>query len=299
MRRRLRYLGPLAAAILVSAVMLIVHGCKPKEQLDPHFRPRFKESKFKDVTGDPAEGPINAFVTLGVFDFDGDYFMPEGIIERGTYVQWLIRAWNIYYRDEPKQWIRLAEVTPNAGWTYGDVMPHTPLYPYLEGMIQAGLPVGFEKGEWDYARNLKREQLILLRDGVVMGKEAVLAPEEVRDDYRVSLRSMLSDADEIEELYLKAVASDIAEGEAIRLAFKDVDLVNREQKPMLQPGRLVSRREAVLSLSKLGRRTYKHASVKALGSWKPLPDEEQKALDKADEDKRHAASGGHDHEHEH
>ncbi len=297
MRRRLRY--PVLALLIVgvSVAAALFFGCRPKEQLDPHFRPKYEKADLKTVVGDPCEDIVKAFVELGVFDMQATGFLPDSHVDRGTFVTWLIRAWDIYYRDKPNKWIRLAEVTPEATWTYNDVMPHTPLYPYLEGMIQAGMLVGFEQGEWDYSQNLTREQLILLRDSVVMGRDAVFAPEEERDDYRVALRTFLADADAVSETHLRAVASDLLEGESIRLAFKDVDVSNKASRPTLHPTQLVTNREAVFALSKLGDRTYKHAGVKPLGEWKPLPEDEQKALDEADQKARKAVSGGHGHQH--
>ena len=298
MRSRLRGLGLILALITVSAIVAAFYGCRPKKQLDPHFRPRYDKAVFKDMRGDPLEETLVAFVKLGVFDFSGGGdFQPDECLERGTFLTWLMRAWNIYYRDQPKTWIRLAEITPNSTWTYGDAMPNTPLYPYLEGMIQAGKLVGFEQGEWQYSRRLTREELILLRDSVVRGHKAVWAPEEERDDYRVSLRTFLSDADDVTEEYLPAVANDVSEGESIKLAFPDVNLADREHKPALQPAKLVTRGEAAQALSKLGKRNFRNAGVAALGEWKLLSKDEWTALDKKDEEIRKAFGGGHDHEH--
>ncbi|MBM3500027.1 MAG: hypothetical protein FJX74_15310 [Armatimonadetes bacterium] len=286
-------------AILLSAAgaAAVFAGCRPSEELDPHLRPKFKEADVKGVVGDPCEEIVKAFVELGVFDSQATYFDPDGVVDRGTFVTWLVRAWNIYHRDHPKKWIRLAQVTAQSTWTYNDVMPHTPLYPYLQGMIDAGVLVAFEKGEWDYSHTLKREQLILLRNAVVTrpDRDAVFAPEEERDDFRVALRAFLADADSVSEPYLPAVAYDCTRGESIALAFPDVDLEARESKPTLGPARQVKNREAVFALSKLGDRTYKHASVSGLGPWEPLPEDEQKALDEADQAARKAVAGGHEH----
>jgi len=285
------------AVVVLSAAVIILRGCRSKEELDAHFRPRFTEVDLKDTLGDPEEGMIRALVKLGVFDFQVTYFQPDAPVERGTFITWLIRAWNIFHRDQPKLWVRLAEVSPKSTWVYGDVMPHTPLYAYLQGAIEAGILVGWEKDEWDYAKNLTREQMILLRDSVTVGPhpEKVSAPEEERDDYRVQLRSFLSDADEITEEYLPAVHYDLAEGETIRIAFKDVDLSKSEPKPTLSPSKLVTRREVVRALSQFGKRNCKN--VQAIGAWEPLPEEEQQALDEKDEATRKSASGGHDHHH--
>ncbi|MBM3471899.1 MAG: hypothetical protein FJX75_01335 [Armatimonadetes bacterium] len=295
MRSRLCAVGLILALISASAIVAALYGCKPKEQLDVHFRPRYENATFKDMRGDPLEETLAAFVRLGVFDFSGgEAFLPKATLERGTFLTWLVRAWNIYYRDQPKRWVRLAEVKPNAPCQFGDAMAHTPLYPYLQGMVEAGRLVGPEQGEWQYSRRITRQELILLRNSVVLGggrngREKVWAPEEERDDYRIRLRSYLSDADETREEYLAAVANDIAEGESIKLAFTDVNLADREHKPALKPLDLVTRREAVQALSKLGERNFRNAGVAALGEWKPLSKEEAKALDKADEVKRKGA----------
>jgi len=291
MPRRLRHALILLAVALVSAAAAAFIGCRPKEQLDPHFRPKYAKADLRSVAGDPCEGIVKAFVELGVFDAQSTYFDADGHIDRGTFITWLLRAWDIYYRDDPKMWIRLAKATPESTWTYSDVMPHTPLYPYLEGMIQAGILVGFEKGEWGYSELLTREQLVLLRNSVVLGRDAVFALEEERDDYRVSLRSFLTDADAVTEAYMPAVATDLGRGETIKLAFPDVDLDTRDPKPTLHPTQLVTNREALFALSKLGKRNYRNAQVKGLPEWKPLSEEAQKALDEADAAARESASG--------
>jgi len=299
MGRRLRASGLVLALLTVFAVVVALHGCKPKEQLDPRFRARPGETTFKDMRGDPLEDTLTAMLKLGVFDFPGGgWFQPKECIERGQFLTWLVRAWDIYYRDQPKVWIRLAEVTPNSTWTYADAMPHTPLYRYLEGTIQTGRLVGFEKGDWQYSRRLTREELILLRNSVVGGRESrdmVWAPEEERDDYRVSLRTFLSDADEVSEEYLAAVQNDLTRGESIKLAFPDVKLEAGESKPALHPSKLVTRREAVQALTKLGKRNFRNAAVGALGEWKPLTQEEAAELDKQDEAARKSFGGAHEH----
>jgi hypothetical protein len=165
-------------------------------------------------------------------------------------------------------------------------------------MIDAGCLVGFEKGEWHYARSLTREQLILLRNSVVYGRSTVWAPEEERDDYRVQLRAFLKDADAVSEEYLYAVAQDLVKGKqkgnegAMALAFTDLKF-GGDEPPTLDPVRAVRRREAARSLSVLAGRNHEHALLPALGEWKPLPEDEQKALDDQLEKARKDASGSH------
>lgn len=293
MTRRVGCIALIAVLILVGALSALLWERTHREQLDPHFRPRFAKAEFKDLVGDPLEEVVTSLVTLGVLDFNEGYFQPDAHLERGTFVRWLVRAWNIFHRDQPKLWIRLASVSPNSTWTYGDVMPHTPLYPYLEGMIQAGIPVGFEQGEWSYGRDLNRQEMVFLRNAVAMGRDAVWAPEEEREDYRVQLRSILSDADEVAEEYLCAIHNDVTRGETIRIAFTDVDLTKRNPKPALDPSRLVTRREVIRAISQFGKRNYKN--VRALGKWEPLTEAEAKALDEADHAAREAARGRHEH----
>jgi len=293
MGRRFDFALLLLPIIVVLTVAAVFVGCRPSEQLDPHFRPKYEKADLRTVKGDEIEPIVKAFVELGVLDAQPTYLDPKGTLDRGTFLTWLIRAWNIYYRDEPDVWIRLAEVASGSGNHYSDVMPHTPLYPYLEGMVQAGRLVGFQKGEWGYSQTLARQELILLRNSVVLGREAVFADEAVRDDFRVSLRAFLADADSVPEQYLPAVATDLTRGRSIALAFQDVELDNAAQKPKLLPTKQVTHREAILALSELGERNYRNAQVKALGEWKPLSEEEQKALDAADQAARDKASAGH------
>ncbi|MGQ9730591.1 MAG: hypothetical protein ACUVX8_04885 [Candidatus Zipacnadales bacterium] len=292
----------LAALLLAALIVMVAFGCRKREQLPPVFRPYYDKSEFTDLKGDPIEEIVDGLVRLGVLQHNSGIFGPDQTVERGTFIQWLVRAHNIYWRDKPSKWIRLAPVEPGVPWSYLDVMPHTDLFPYLQGMIEAGRPVGFEPpgGEYGYARNLTREQLILLRDGVVLGGAEVVAPEAELDDYRVHLRSVFQDADTITEEYLPAVAADLREGGTIALAFPDIHLGGAE-KALLEPGKLVTRREAIMALSQLGAvgpkkkpRSYKHAF--ALGDWPPLTEAERKALEEEMLAKRRAVTGhAHDH----
>jgi hypothetical protein len=282
MRPRLAIVG---AAIAVVVVLALV-GCKllggrQQPMLDPIFRP-LGPCEYIDIKGDPAEEAIRALAELGVFQYVTGRFDPDGPVLRGEFVTWLVRANNIFFRDDPSMWLKLA--SRDEAKIYMDVVPREECFPYVQGMLNAGYPLGFETREWHYARDLSREQFIFIRDGLCLGAEAVLGDPLLVDQDRVILRSFIKDADAVTEHYVPAVLADLSEGNTAELAFGRPD--------RLCPRKAATRREAALALSELRGRTYEQAQ-QVLPKWVPLPESARKEL----EEREKAEQQSHSHTH--
>jgi hypothetical protein len=277
--RRRGVAGALLAAALGAA---LAGGCRSggKATLDDLLRPTDTEAKFEDIKGDPAEEVIKAFVKLGVLDSSGSHFGPGVAMPVGEFATWLVRANDIMFRDQPSRQIRLA--SPRELPVFNDVPSSSPRFPYVQGMVNAGYVVAFDRTEFGGDRNLTCEWLILLRDGVDLGRGKVLGDPAAYEDLRTRLRPLLKDADDISNECLAAVLADVTEGSTIRLAFGRSD--------RLQPRRVVTRKEAVLALSELRGRTWREA-LTIEPKWEPLPPDQQK---KAEEE---APAEGDSHEH--
>ncbi len=287
-RKRLR-LTVVGTVVLIAVVLLLV-GCglfgrRRSSQLNWVFRPVAK-CEFIDIEDDPEEDVIRELADLGVFEYGEGYFTPDSPVLRGEFIIWLLRANNIFWRDTPSKWIKLASLDEPK--RYMDVPPHEHSFPYVNGMLNAGCPLGFETRELHYQRDMSRERLIFVRNGLCLGADVVLPDPVLVDEYRVRLRSFLEDADSVTEEYVPAVLADLLEGNTTKLAFGDTD--------RLCPKKTVTRREAALALSEVRGRTYKQATDEVLPKWVPLPEAERKRLEE-EEAARREQIRGHSHQH--
>jgi hypothetical protein len=277
------------ALVLVFCVLALV-GCRllgrrQGPMLDDIFRPKAKECTFTDIEDDPAEQVIRTLAELGVLEsFEGP-FWPTSPVLRGEFVTWLVRANNIFFRDEPAMWVPLA--SRDEPKIYMDVPPHEPCFPYVNGMLNAGYPLSFETREFNYQHDLSREQLVFIRDGLCLGPDAVLGDPVLLDEDRVRLRSFLEDADAVTEHYVPAIISDLAEGDTIKLAFGGTDT--------LSPRKAATRSEAALALSELRGRTCQQAVDEVLPKWVPLPESAQKELEEAQQAEEAEEADEHSH----
>lgn len=287
-RKRLR-LAAVGILVLVTVVLLVV-GCdllgrRRSSQLNWVFRPVAK-CDFADIEDDPAEDVIRGLGDLGVFGYAEGHFSPDSPVLRGEFIIWLVRANNIFWRDTPSKWVRLAAL--DEPQRYLDVPPYERSFPYVNGMLNAGYPLGFDTRDLHYQSDMSREHLVLVRNGLCLGAEAVLPDPVLVDEHRVRLRSFLDDADLVTEEYVPAVLADLTEGTTIKLAFDESDT--------LCPKKIVTRREAALSVSEVRGRTYKQAAEEVLPKWVPLPEAERKRLEEEEAARREQARR-HSHEH--
>jgi S-layer homology domain len=279
-----RGLGFCATGLALIAVMLAgLAGCRlggrQAAAVDDRLRPVAAKSDFRDLKGSPVESIVDAYVRLGVIELASGTFDPEGPVSRGEFATWLVRANDIYFRDQARRQVPLASFEDRPSFV--DVQPSVGCFSYVQGLVNAGHKVTWgASGDFGYDHTLTRERLILLRNGVDLGKDSVLADPAAYNELRVRLRPFLKDADQVADECLAAVMADVTKGDTIKLAFGGTD--------RLAPKRIVSRQEAVLALTKLGGRTYDEA-LALEPKPAPLTADELKAL--AEEQQSH----GHTH----
>jgi hypothetical protein len=63
-------------------------------------------------------------------------FEPNQVITRGTFARWLVETNNRFYRERPTLQIRLATTTTAP--VFQDVTASEPLFPYIQGLAEAG-----------------------------------------------------------------------------------------------------------------------------------------------------------------
>jgi len=277
----------LALVLAALALTWVVSGCRLGARkavvLDTRLRPVATKAEFVDLKGDPAADVAAGLVQLGVLDVAKGVFRPDATLRRADFITWLVRANDIFFRDQPAKQIPLA--SPGEVPAFIDVQPTVACFPYVQGMVDAGCVVGSQQSsDLGYDRNLTREWFILLRNGIDLGKRAVVADPADYNTLRVQLRTFLKDADLVSDECLAAVLADVTGGKTIRLAFGGTD--------RLAPKRAATRREGILALSELGGRTYQQA-LKIEPKLEPLALEEKKALEQK------AAAGQQEHGHEH
>ncbi|HJN18975.1 MAG TPA: hypothetical protein QGH10_25980 [Armatimonadota bacterium] len=283
----------LAGTIAVALIAVWFSGCKlgAGPDLPVTYHPDEADPQFADMEGDPDEDLVEGLARLGILPQGGGRFLPDDAIERGDYIVWLVRASDIIWRDEPSRRIHLTEkqiesVTP----TFSDLQANVNYFPYIQGMVESGHIVGFDQGSYEYARAITREHVVLLRAGVTLGTENVVAPPEDFPSLRILLKSFLDDADRVTDEYLAAVLADLTqpESDTISLAFGD----NIKE---LHPRKTVSRREAARTLTNIGGRTWQAAeSISPL--MRPLPESIKKQLqDEADAAAEADSHDGHNH----
>jgi len=260
--------GVLAALALTSALSGCRLGARKAAVLDSRLRPVATKAEFPDLKGDPAGDVAVALAELGVLEVAQGAFLPDAATNRADFITWLVRANDIFFRDQPAKQIRLASLDELPA--FADVQPSLACFPYVQGMVNAGYVVGQGLPELSYDHNLTREWFIVLRNGIDLGKRTVLADPADYNVLRVQLRSFLKDADLVSDECLAAVLADVTGGKTIKLAFGGTD--------RLEPKRAATRREAILALSELGGRTYQQA-LKIEPKMVPLSPEEKSALE--------------------
>lgn len=117
---------------------------------------------FTDISGINAEQAIKDMAALGIFESTTGEFKPRDPITRAEFVRWLVTADNIYYKDAPKEQIRLAE---SDEATFVDVPATRPDFKYIQGMANAGYVIGVDKTHFAPDRPITREEMIAIKIG--------------------------------------------------------------------------------------------------------------------------------------
>lgn len=122
---------------------------------------------FDDIKGGFGEKEISQLAQLGVFDTTTNKFKPQQPITRGEFIRWLVRANNAIWADKPDKIIPLAK---GRTVTFTDVPPTYPDFRYIQGMVNAGFPIGYEQNTFKPNELLTREQMISIKVGLDAGR---------------------------------------------------------------------------------------------------------------------------------
>lgn len=126
-----------------------------------------KQKHFDDLDDKLSTTPmIKDLANLGVFNDMPDEFKPYEKITRAEYVTWLFNAHNAMAKTAEDK-IQLAP-SFNAGFT--DMTKDHPAYPYVAAMANAGYSVGYSDKTFKPENPITREEMIVMKVGVDMGK---------------------------------------------------------------------------------------------------------------------------------
>jgi hypothetical protein len=196
-----------------------------------------------DALPAPQREAIEALSQLGIFSPSGA-FEAERPVSRGEFAQWLARAHNRFFQDQPGAQIRLA--SPGAAPIFSDLPAASPYFPEVQALAAAGLipsPLN------------PNAKATLFRPGAALTREEMLAWKVPLDSRRAlpaaTLESLketwgFQDLAKVNPLYWRFLLGDFQNGDQsnIRRAFGFTTLFLPQQS--------VTRGEAALILSYFG-----------------------------------------------
>lgn len=115
---------------------------------------------FEDIKGVLGEKEITELAQLAVFDTTSGKFNPQAPITRAEFVRWLVRANNAFFAGSADKVIRLAE---SGKATFSDVPPTHPDFGYIQGLANAGYPIGNDAQTFKPDQVLTREQMLAMK----------------------------------------------------------------------------------------------------------------------------------------
>ena len=157
---------------------------------------------FADIKGTFAEQAIRKEAALGVFGTTSGNFEPNKPLSRGLYVQWLVTAYNTYYKDRPSSQMRLPET---AETTFVDVSSTSPYWKYVQALTDAGFAVGVDAKHFAPDRLITRQEMVAIKTQVDHGSKIVVNVNAKATDQFV-------DRDSIDKLYRTIVNADMYDG---------------------------------------------------------------------------------------
>lgn len=194
---------------------------------------------FTDIKGVFAEQAIRDEASLGVFGTTSGNFEPNKPISRGEYVKWLVTAYNIYYKDDPRSQLRMPETVE---MTFVDVPSTSPYWKYVQALTDAGFAVGVDAKHFAPDRLINRQEMVAIKTQVDHGSKIVANPNDKATDQFV-------DRDSIDKLYRTIVNADMFDGSTHN--FSRV----WGKTNYFHPQKPVTRGEAAVSLSEIAGRT--------------------------------------------
>lgn len=119
--------------------------------------PASTQVSFTDINSDPGQQAITDLAALGILESKSGTFSPNDPITRAEFVRWLVKADDVYFKDDRARQIRLAHGMTS---TFLDVRASDPDYPYIQGFANAGFAIGVDAAHFAPEQPLTREQMI-------------------------------------------------------------------------------------------------------------------------------------------
>jgi hypothetical protein len=202
--------------------------------------PASTQVSFTDINGDPGQQAVTDLAALGVLDSTGGTFRPNDPIMRVDFVRWLVKADNVYFKNDPAHQIRLSHGTTS---TFLDVRANNPDYPYVQGLANAGYAIGIDSVHFAPDQPLTREQMIGIKAAVDEGGAIGSGDANVLTSW---LMGQFSDAASIDDEYANAIHKDYS-----ARTTNNIERVWGTIKTF-RPAQAVTRSEAAIALSEIG-----------------------------------------------
>ncbi len=166
---------------------------------------------FSDIGGVQGQREIVELAQLGVLDATAGEFKPGAPVKRREFVRWLVKANNALFADAPTKQIHLADASEKSDLR--DLPSSDPDFPYVQGLNDAGIAVGFPDKSFKPDAPLTREQMIAIKSGLDRGGVgASFQPSRDKDHtYAKYHLPAWKDRDQVSVTYLPAIATDIAD----------------------------------------------------------------------------------------
>ncbi len=206
---------------------------------------------FTDINGVYGQQAIVDLGQLGVLDSTSGAFRPSVPITRAQYVRWLVKADNVYFKNDPAHQIRLAQGGPA---TFKDMPPNNPDFAYIQGLANSGFVIGLDATHFRPNQSLTREQMIGIKASVDEGSNIGEEDEHL-------FRTRFTDGAQISPHFVTAVAEEYS----VRTT-QDVSRIWGMIR-VFRPTALVTRSEAAIGISEIG----SGSAAVALGRTPPPP----------------------------
>jgi hypothetical protein len=205
---------------------------------------------FTDVHGVQGEREIVQLAQLGVLDASAGEFKPGAPVKRREFVRWLVKANNALFADAPAKQIHLADASEKPDLS--DLPASDPDFPYVQGMNDAGIAVGFPDKSFKPDAPLTREQMIAIKSGLDRG--GVSSSFQTKNDrehqYARYHLPAWKDRDQVSVTYLPAIATDISDES------HDAPIANVGRTfgaiALFRPQQAVTRAQAAVLMSVIG-----------------------------------------------
>ena len=148
---------------------------------------------------------------LGVLDATSGAFKPLEPVKRREFVRWLVKTNNAVFSDAPTKQIHLADASEKSDLS--DLQPSDPDFPYVQGLSDAGIAVGFPDKSFKPDQPLTREQMIAIKSGLDRGgvSPSFQKNNDADGHYAKYHLPPWKDRDQVSKTYVPAIATDLSD----------------------------------------------------------------------------------------